>query len=143
MGCRPQLDINVVKRLKQINPRLSTQWNIKRNRWDILFTPCGRTPYILMSVGDWSGRYRPIDNRDFNHLRWLFWIHNNHGGLKHYLARQLDIDEENEEKVERAIEDKFRQISKEARRPIQMLGRQLGVLSGKAKIPTIQGANIH
>lgn len=132
----PPLDKKIIRRLKQIDKHFNIKWDHRRNRWLIIYHAEGRRPTILMAVRDENGKSIPIDGRTFDKLRKLKWYNNR---LFYYMKEMEEADRKVKESKEKSDQDYYRQVGLAMRRPIQMLARQMGVLSGKSKIPYSPG----
>lgn len=136
MGAGPRLNPDVKRRLREIDPHLNAEWDTKRDRWNIMYEPLGRPPYIILSVKNEDGSYRPIDGRTYQAIRESIAFSND---LIRNMRDMLEQDRMGQIRLDEKEKQRYREIAYEFRRPIQMLGRELGVLPGKARIPYSPG----
>ncbi len=139
MGCRPHLDPMFVKELKQIRREYFVKWNRILNNWEIWGrTPFGRQ-YMIMRVRNGNGSYRTLDRRTIQYMRWLKWLNQSPDVYNREINNMLNTEEQREESLQRQEANNMRGIADSLYRPYQMLAREMGWVSGKAKIPTVQG----
>lgn len=136
MGCAPHLDINIQKKLRLINPHFYAEWDIKRNKWRIMAKIAGHNPKFVTTVRDERNKYIPIDERTYSRLRKILWYNRK---LREYVFELLNTEEKMKKANNEKEYDNYKQIALAIRRPVQMLARELGIVSGKAKIPYAPG----
>jgi len=132
MGCALLPDSSVCRKLKEINPHFFPEWDRKRNRWKIMSQAVGHPPKFVTLIRGNKGEYIPIDERTYLRLRKILWYNRK---LNEYVHDLLKAEKRMNESKDKSEYDKYKEIAKELRRPVQMLSRQLGITSGKAKIP--------
>ena len=132
MGVAPGLPEDTTRRLQELNPHFTPKWNRLRDNWEIWFVNSPRRPYIVAIVQYADGSFMPIDVRTYNYLRKT--IYNNRNIVRH-LYEIIEADRYAEVASTKAEYDKFYDISMEHRREAQMFSREMGVTSGKTKIP--------
>jgi len=136
MGCAPGLTKRESQKLKSIDSALVPKWNPKRNYWEIWYESVGRKPYIIDSVADQDGGYLPIDERTYERLRKATWYNRK---IMQHLKDIIYSDELAERRKEAQELDDYRMMARELRRTVQMMDRDLGLASGKSKIPYSPG----
>lgn len=135
----PLADPKVIKRLKELNPHFMPEWDNKKGIWNIMHRETGKRPYIVMSVRNRDGGYRPVDERTYRHLRFLLWINN--GNIVQYMRDA--IYNENEIRYKRLLDDE--DVYKEMGKDIYPMVRDLvraGNSSHSGKPPISQGADL-
>lgn len=141
MGCRPYIDPVVVAQLKQIRREYFVEWNRLLNNWEVW----GRThlgkKYMILRVRNNDGSYRPVDSRTISYIRWLQWLNQSPEVYVREMRKMLSDEEKHQESLERKEYNYMLGIGEALYRPYQMLAREMGWSSGKAKIPTVQGAD--
>jgi hypothetical protein len=135
----PLADPKAVKRLKELNIHFEPEWDKRRNRWNIMHRVLGKRPYIVMTVKNNDGSYRPIDNRTYSHLRFLLWINN--GNIVEYMRRQIYEENERRYRNLREADENNREIGKDIQPMVRDLVRA-GNSSHSGKPPISQGADI-
>jgi hypothetical protein len=139
MGCRPHLDPMIQAKVRLVHREYYVKWNHKLDNWEIW----GRTPfgkhYMVHRINRIKGEYTPIDGRAINHLRCIKWINQSPEVYVREMRKMLANEEEGKESLKRGHENTIRAIGEDLYRPYQMLAREMGWSSGKAKIPTVQG----
>jgi hypothetical protein len=123
------------QRLRTIHPRLYKRWNRKCENWEIWFHREGMSDYQVMRVQEESGAFRPIDNRTYNHLRYLLWFNRN---VRKNLRAIIDQDNEKRAKRERKFEDDMYDRGVENFPVFNKMYRELGY-GGKSRRPVAQG----
>jgi hypothetical protein len=134
----PSIRPEMLRKLREVHNCFTPKWNRVKERWEIWFVASFRKPYLLMAVTNDDGSYRPIDSRTINHLRFIKWASHPDRIIR---LMKKDIQDEwyRGNKREEDDLDMHTQAGKELYHPFQMLMRDLGLWSGKSKIPVVQG----
>lgn len=66
---QPSIDLNFVKQLKQITPKLSMSWDVDLERWVIYYTNDEGATFKIHEIKNSDGSYRHPDNRVLEMLR--------------------------------------------------------------------------
>lgn len=74
MGLRYTNPHESERKLKQIDRRLYTRWHDNWENLAVWYRPEGRAPYMIMRVCNDDNSFRPVDQRTYDHIRYLFWI---------------------------------------------------------------------
>jgi len=137
MGLSRGMTYDAARRLKEIDDHLFFEWSSKNDCWFVKYKRIGFPAYVVMAVVNDNYTFRPIDNRLFNHLRWLYYINRN---ITRHLTDQINREEYEEKQKERFEDDMYKQMAlQEMRRPMQMFERDVGISSGKVKLPYAPG----
>ncbi len=130
---RRQVPNDVNARLKDIEPNIYAEWNTPRKQWFIKYKYSTKPTMIIYRVP----KGQDIDGRVFLDLKEM--MYHNRNDMKRLFSRLFNEDERRQAKIEAEEENLAYEYAKEMRRPMQMMARETGVVSGKAKIPTVQG----
>ena len=136
MGIAPGLTYDTKRRLREINPHFSARWDTRRGKWNIWFESDGRCPYIVATIQNEYGNYLPIDGRAYSKLRFILWYNQR---IMDTLRDADYADELADAAADEREYQRYRDIAYENRRVVQMMRRDLGVSSGKSKIPYSPG----
>ena len=125
------------RKLKEIDYHLYFEWNKKRDCWHVKYKRMGFPAYTIMAVANDDYTFRPVDNRVFNHLRWLYYINRN---ITRHIQDELNRQEYEKIRDERFEDEQCKQAAlQEMRRPMQMFERDVGLAPGKVKLPYSPG----
>lgn len=139
---QPSKPVGWDKRIKEIDPKLSTVWNAPRRRWEIHYdSGRGLGPKLAIVVGD-GYNYQPLDERVLRTLR----AGDSHRiGLKE-VCRILDEEEKAWIDAQRKQEDNMTDaISREMADHTRLIQKPIGVVTEKeiykGKAPTRSTSN--
>lgn len=136
MVCAPLLNSVIKRKLREINPHFYAEWDRKRSRWNIMSKLAGHKSFFVCSVRDEYGKYIPIDGRTYRKLRKQLWYNRK---LGEYVWDLMYAEERMNAAKDVEEYNLYKDMAKEMRRPVQMLSRELGLTSGKAKLPYSPG----
>ncbi len=124
---------DIERRLKDIDSLMYAEWDNKRKQWFIKYKYSTKPTMIIHRVP----KDQSIDGRTFTALKEM--MYHNRNDMKRLFSRLFNEDERRQAKIEADEENLAYEYAKEMRRPMQTMARETGVVSGKAKIPTVQG----
>jgi len=139
IGIIPSIPDGFKRRLREIKQSYGVRFNRKVGHWEITDkTKYGRE-YVLTSVCNDNGTYRPLCGGLIDEIKRILWKNTQ---LRKMLLEGIEQGKRNEASRERQFSDDSYQLGKDLYRPMQMMARDLGYDSGKSRIPTIQGADL-